>query len=106
MKHFLRVLLSFVVILFSCESTSTDVPQFSEEHTALIGTWQENDSVKNTTWVFDRYEVKWNGFSHLYTVSGDSLIISGIVYQIVDQSEKKMKLMTLNEKLCVLTRKE
>lgn len=106
MKHLSLVLLSFVVILGSCASEPTNVPQFTKEHAGLFGTWEEKDSIKNTTWVFDRYEVKWNGFSHFYKVSGDSLIISGIVYRIMDQSEKKIKLMTLNGKPCLLNRKE
>lgn len=106
MKHFQLALLSFVVILISCESPQKEEPQISEEHAALIGTWQEKDSIKNTEWIFDRFEVKWNGFSHFYKVSKDSLIISGIVYQILEQSEKKMKIVTLNGKPSVLIRKE
>lgn len=106
MKRLSLVLLGLVFIYGSCQSTENERNPISEEHAALFGTWEEKDSIKNTTWVFDRYEVKWNGFSHYYKVSGDSLIISGIVYRITDLSEKNIKLMTLNGKPCLLNRKE
>jgi len=107
MKTQLLMLIGIVLFLFSCETAEKEkVDLISKEHAALLGTWQENDSIENTTWVFDRYEVKWNGFSHFYTVSNDSLIISGMVYKIVNQSEKEMKLMKLNGKQCLLVKKK
>ena len=106
MKRLLLILIGFVLILMSCQTTQTEIDPISEEHAALFGTWQENDSIGKTTWVFDRYEVKWKGFSHFYTVSNDSLIISGMVYLILDQSKKKMRLMALNGNPCTLIRKD
>lgn len=102
----LSIIVAFVLILISCESTKTKKNTVSKEHADLIGTWQENDSLDTTIWVFDQYEVKWKGFKHYYRVSGDSLIISGLVYQILEQSDKKMKIMKLNGKPCTLNRKD
>lgn len=101
----LLFVIALVLLVVSCQSTETEENQISEEHAALFGTWEENNSVENMTWVFDRYEVKWKGFTHFYEVSGDSLIISGIVYRILEQSKKKMKLVTLDGKARTLTRK-
>jgi hypothetical protein len=106
MKRQLLILITFVLLLVSCEMVETEVDPISEEQAALFGTWQGNDSIEKTAWVFDRYEVKWKGFSHFYKVSGDSLIISGMVYRILNQSEKEMKLMTLNGRPFTLIRKE
>ena len=78
----------------------------SKEHAALIGTWQQEDSLETIIWTFDQYEVKWKGFSHYYRVSSDSLIISGLVYQILEQSDKKMRMLKFNGKPCTLTRKD
>ena len=106
MKRHLLVVVGFVLFLISCESTETNKEIISKEHAALIGTWQENDSLDSTIWVFDQQEVKWRGFRHFYRVSNDSLIISGLVYQILEQSHKKMKILMLNGKPCTLTIKE
>lgn len=93
-------------MLNACESAPKVVREISDEHAALFGTWEEKDSVNHTIWVFDRYEVKWNGFTHVYEVSGDSLIISGMVYRIIEQSDKGMKIKRLNGKECILNRKQ
>lgn len=107
MKSSLLILIFFIVSLVSCQTAEKDeVDTISKKHAALFGTWHENDSIGETTWIFNRYEVKWKGFSHFYTVSNDSLIISGMVYQIMDQSENKMKLMKLNGKPCTLIKKK
>lgn len=109
MTRHLPILVGFVLFLISCESTEKEEVQrnlVSEEHAALIGTWQESDSLDSTIWTFDQYEVKWKGFTHVYRVSGDSLIISGMVYQILDQTDEKMKIVKLNGKPCTLTRKD
>lgn len=103
-KQLLGILV-LVLIFASCQSTETKENPISEEHAALFGTWQENDSIQNITWEFNQYELKWKGFTHFYQVSGDSLIISGIVYRILEQSKNEMKLVTLNGKQCTLTRK-
>ncbi|MDG1331315.1 MAG: hypothetical protein P8P74_03235 [Crocinitomicaceae bacterium] len=103
------ILVAFILIFSSCESTETETKKrnlVSKEHAALIGNWQEEDSTETTLWSFDQYEVKWKGFTHAYRVSGDSLIISGMVYQIVEQSDKKMKILNLDGKPCILNRKE
>lgn len=106
MNRQLLIVIGFVLILVSCQTTEMEINPISEKHAALFGTWQENDSIEKTTWVFDRYEVKWKGFSHFYNVSGDSLIISGMVYRILSQSEKEIQLMKFNGKQCKLNRKE
>ena len=106
MNRQLLIIIGFVLTFLSCQTTETQIDPISEEHAAFFGTWEENDSIEKTTWVFDRYELKWKGFSHFYKVSGDSLIISGLVYRILDQSEKEIKLTKLNGKPCVLVRKE
>lgn len=106
MKRQLLVVVGFVLLLMSCESTETEKKTISKEHAALIGTWQENDSLDSIVWVFDQYEVKWKGFTHFYHVSGDSLIVSGLVYQIIEQSEEELKILKLNGKLCTLNRKD
>lgn len=100
---FFSGLLLFVI---SCESTEKVKETISEEHVALLGTWHEVDSTGTVVWSFDRHEVKWEGFSHFYEVSGDSLIISGVVYQIVEQSDSIMKILKLNGKPCTLNRKD
>ncbi len=106
MKRQLLIVIGFILVLMSCQTTETEIDPISEEHAALFGTWQEKDSIEKTTWVFDRYEVKWKGFSHFYSVSNDSLIISGMVYQIVNQSEKEMEILKLNGKPCILIKKK
>ncbi|MCJ8291109.1 MAG: hypothetical protein HRT58_15945 [Crocinitomicaceae bacterium] len=109
MKRLLLTLISFVLIIVSCQSIETELDPITEEHAAFFGTWEEQKMDKEeqkTTWTFDRYEVKWNGFSHFYKVSGDSLIISGMVYRILDQSEKEIKIVKLNGKPGTLIRKE
>ena len=100
------LLIVFVLVVVSCQSTETEVNLITQQHAALFGTWQDNDTIENTTWVFDQYEVKWKGFSHFYKVSGDSLIISGMIYRILEQKDNQMKLLTLNGKPCTLIRKE
>ena len=94
------------LFLISCESTETEKETISEEHVALLGTWQEVDSSDTLVWNFERSEVKWKGFTHYYKVSGDSLIISGLVYQILEQSDSTLKIMKLNGKPCILNRKD
>lgn len=109
MKRLLLILISVVLILVSCQSTETQPDPIIEEHAAFFGRWEEvkmDSTEEKTTWSFDRYEVKWKGFSHFYDVSGDSLIISGMVYRILDQSEKEIKIVKLNGKPCTLIRKE
>jgi hypothetical protein len=103
------VTLGFIFMLISCGSDQSEEKKrnlVSKEHAALIGTWQEEDSLKTTVWIFDQHEVKWKGFTHTYRVSGDSLIISGLVYPILEQSDKKIKLMNLEGKPVVLNRKD
>ena len=104
----LLFLFGFLLIVMSCESGETEGEEnpISEEHAALFGTWEEKDSTEKIIWEFERHELKWKGFTHFYEVSGDSLIISGLVYQITEQSEKKLKLLSLNGKPCTLNRKE
>ena len=94
------------LFLISCNTTETEKETISEEHASLIGTWQEGDSLDTTIWTFDQYEVKWKGFKHFYEVSGDSLIISGLVYQIVEHSDEQIQLLKFNGKPCTLNRKE
>ena len=102
------VVMGLVLMLVSCgpeQSEEVKKNLVSKEHAALIGTWQEKDSLEITVWIFDQYEVQWKGFTHTYRVSGDSLIISGLVYTILEQSDKKIKLMNLEGKPFVLNRK-
>lgn len=106
MNKQLLFLFGFILILVACQSTETVENPISEEHAALFGTWEEKDSTENIIWEFDKSELKWKGFTHFYEVSGDSLIVSGMVYQIIEQSEQKMELVTLNGKPCTLVRKE
>ncbi len=96
----------FLLFLISCESTETKKETISEEHIALLGTWQEADSSDTVVWKFDQTEVKWKGFTHHYKVTGDSLIISGLLYQILEQSDSTMKIRKLNGKPCILNRKD
>lgn len=106
MKRHLLVLVGFFLFLISCESTETEKETISKEHAALIGTWYEKDSLDSITWTFKQQEVKWKGFTHFYELSGDSLIISGLVYQIMQQSDERLELLKLNGKLCILNRKD
>jgi hypothetical protein len=106
MKTFLTVLFVLSFVLISCESGDSEVDPISKEHAALFGTWNESKGDENTIWVFERYEVKWKGFKHFYTVSGDSVLISGMAYQIVEQSEKEMTLMNPVGKKCRLVRQK
>ena len=106
MKTQLLILIGFFLILTSCQTEEVKLDTISKEHAALFGTWQKNDSIGKTKWVFDRYEVKWKGFPHFYTVSNDSLIISGMVYRIMNQTEKEMNLMKLNGEPCTLIKKK
>ena len=95
-----------LLFLISCEPTETEKETISEEHVALLGTWQETDSTETVVWNFDRYEVKWKGYTHYYKVSGDSLIISGLVYPRLEQSDSTLKILKLNGKPCTLNRKD
>ena len=106
MTRQLPIIIGFVLFLISCEITETEKNTISKEHAALIGTWQEEDTLGNIVWTFDQYEVKWKGFTHFYKLSSDSLIISGLVYQIVEKSDEEMKILKLNGKPCTLTRKD
>jgi len=95
-------------LITSCESKGKEEEKrnlVTKEHAALIGTWQEQDSLGGTTWIFDQYEVKWKGFRHYYRVSDDSLIISGVVYSILEQSDNQMKLKKVDGKPSTLIRK-
>mgnify|MGYP006232439215 CR=1 FL=1 len=104
----LSFLVGFVLILTACqEAEERKNPNLiSKTHATLLGTWQEKDSTEAIFWTFDRYEVNWKGFSHFYDFSGDSLVISGLVYRILEQSDKKMKIMKLDGKECTLIRKD
>lgn len=102
----LPITLGFILFLISCESTETEKKTITKEHFALIGTWQEEDTLENTVWTFDLHEVKWKGFTHFYHVSNDSLIISGLVYHILEQSDSTIQLLKLNGKQCTLVRKD
>ena len=106
MKKTLFIFFGIVLLAASCESSSPEVNPISEEHAALFGTWQEKEADTTITWLFERYEVKWKGFSHFYKVSGDNLIISGMVYRILNQSEKKMEIVDSNGNQCSLVRQE
>ncbi|MFK7785729.1 MAG: hypothetical protein AB8B56_11470 [Crocinitomicaceae bacterium] len=94
------------MFLISCESVEKEKETISEEHASLLGTWQEVDSSDTVVWCFDQNEVKWKGFTHYYKVTGDSLIISGLSYQILEQSDSTMKIRKLNGKPCMLNRKD
>ena len=100
------ILSSLLLFLIACETPETQEETISEEHAALLGTWQETDSSDTVIWTFDQYEVKWKGFRHYYEVSNDSLIISGLVNQIMEQSDEKIQFLTFDGKLCTLNRKD
>jgi len=95
-----------LLFLMSCDSAETEKDAISDEHAYLLGTWQEVDSSDTIVWNFDQNEVKWKGFTHHYEVAGDSLIISGLLYEILEQSDSMMRIQKLNDKACILNRKD
>ena len=95
-----------LILLIACETAQTQKELISQEHADLLGTWEQADSSDTVIWKFDQYEVKWKGFKHYYEVSNDSLIISGIVHQIVDKSDKQIQIMTFDGNRCSLNRKD
>ena len=106
MTRQLPIIVGFVLFLMSCETAEKKKNTVTKEHAALIGTWQEEDTLENVIWSFDQYEVKRKGFTHFYHISSDSLIISGLVYRILEKSDRKMKILELNGKECTLIRKD
>ncbi len=90
----------------SCEPANTERGRISEDHASLFGTWRQVDSSDTVVWNFDQNEVKWKGFTHHYKLIGDSLIISGLLYYILEQSDSTIKIRKLNGKPCILNRKD
>ena len=101
--------IGMILILASCQDIAQqeeDRPRtISEEHAALLGDWEEEDSL-STQWKFELDEVKWNGFTHFYQLEGDTLKISGLNFLIKNRTDKELRLVNLNGKLCTLVRKE
>lgn len=104
MKRLLPILFLFLLAVVSCESTSSEPNPISKEHAALLGTWIEGNGAEKVIWTFKHYEVKWKGYTHVYTVSGDSVLISGMVYRLQKQSEMEMEWITPDGKTSRFTR--
>ena len=102
-------LIGMILVLGSCQDIDQpkeDQPRtISKEHAALLGEWQEDDSL-STQWKFELDEVKWKGFTHFYRLEGDTLKISGLNFFIKNRTDKELRLVNLNGKLCTLIRKE
>lgn len=104
MNRSLLLLLGGVFVLFSCASEAVNKNEISEAHKQLLGSWTERSGADSTHWSFKLREVEWSGFTHYYTISGDSLVISGLIYRILQQSENKTQILKPNGVAVVLTR--
>jgi hypothetical protein len=56
------------------------------------GDWVESDSItqQETSWTFTDKEITWGKYTHGYTVNGDTIIISGVPYRLVEKTKEKI----------------
>lgn len=48
---------------------------------SILGKWTESKD-STTSWIFQEEDVKWRSYHHFYTLNGDSLMISNLLYKI------------------------
>jgi len=99
-------LVSLVLVMASCGEEETDAPKYSEEQTLLVGDWEEQvkkDSLVN--WKFTHEKVSCGNYTHYYIFEESKIVISGMDYKVVHQSEDTLDILSPEQVQIQLVRK-
>ena len=92
--------------MVACAEEVKEEPKYSEEQLMLIGDWEELigvDSVVN--WIFSLEDLSWGNYTHHYEYEKKKVIVSGMDYTLIRQSEDTLDLLTPNQTSVRLIRK-
>ena len=104
------LLLSFFLLAYSCSDEKRPFTKGNENqrekevYEKIKGNWIESKNIDSTDsshydnterWCFDKNAIKMNGYSHLYSIQKDTILISGRPYAAVIKDKDTMRLKDL-----------
>lgn len=67
----------------------TQLPQLEKD---IQGCWVEKNE-NNSSWCFNRNELKWKGFTHITSFKKNEIVVGSLIFQVSKKSDSTLVLL-------------